>query len=206
MPDRASAAGSPLDASWKRRREAALVARGIAAASIAGIVMHVSALAGAAVLATYFVADAACSVAFARAGYVRGASRFVAAASASADLAVAYLVVRHAHAGALPLVAVSLWALATGLLETGAAAALPAVPAAAWAVALAGTGACAIGMLSLDWTNLAILGFFSVILAYGIAGTLVIAAGVYGVARIVRRASLSARPRRATSATPPRTA
>ena len=170
------------------RREAALLARGAVSALVAAAVLNVPAQAGVTILALYFAADALCASAFLLAPRTGRVTRALIVADAAADILVGALVVQHAQAGTVLLVVVALWALATGLLEFGTALAIPRIPACAWAVALLGASSCALGIALLDWTNLAILGFFYVLAAYAAGAGLVLAAGAVAATRAARDA------------------
>jgi len=51
------------------------------------------------------------------------------------------------------IVIVSNWAIATGVLEIGAAVLMPRVPALAWMIGAVGLLSCVAGIAALDWTD-----------------------------------------------------
>ena len=95
---------------------------------------------------------------------------------------------------ALLILVVSLWAIATGILEVIAAVFVRRIAALSWGIALVGVASCAAGIVMLDWRNLAEIGLLYAFAAYAlIAGILLRHARHRARARVPPRARLSAR-------------
>jgi uncharacterized membrane protein HdeD (DUF308 family) len=176
--------------SW---RWAALVGRGVIAilAGIAAFVVSVNA--ARALLVAYFVADGALALILASRARIpsRIPARFrvLIGAAGVVDLVVALLLVKYAPAGQLLILIVSMWAIATGMLEFIAAILIPKVTALSWAIALVGVASCALGIAVIDLTNLAEIGVLTIFAVYTVtAGILFVAFGI-ALARAFRRPS-----------------
>ena len=156
-----------------------LVVRGLVAiaAGIAGFA--ISPQAAKVMLAAYFAADGLLALGLAaRLHGVRG-SRLLIAADGVVDLVVAVLLFVYAPSETLLILIVSLWAIATGLLEFLAAVFIARIPALSWVIALIGIASCAVGIVLVDRTDLAEIGLLYFFAAYAvIAGVLFVTAGV----------------------------
>ncbi|HTD36599.1 MAG TPA: hypothetical protein VK669_03710 [Candidatus Limnocylindrales bacterium] len=172
-------------ASW---RWGLLVVRGLVAiaAGIAGFA--ISPQAGKVMLAAYFAADGLLALGFAvRLHGLRGL-RLLMAADGVVDLVVAVLLFAYVPNERLLILIVSLWAIATGVLEFIAAVFVARIPALSWGIALIGIASCAVGIFLVDRTDLAEIGLLYFFAAYAlIAGVLFVTAGVV-LARAFRAA------------------
>lgn len=170
-----------------------MVLRGVVAilAGIAGFV--ISPDAAKALLVAYFLADGLLTLLFGARLQVAGRSRLLIIADGFLDLVVALLLVTRAPSVPLLIMIVSLWAIATGILESLAAVFIPRFSALSWAVALVGAITCALGIVMIDWNNLAEIGLLYFFATYAvIAGVLFVAFGI-ALARAVGQAR-TARP------------
>jgi uncharacterized membrane protein HdeD (DUF308 family) len=178
-------AAAGIHVSW---RWVALVLRGLVAIA-AGIAAFQIALDTAkALLVGYFVADGLLALVLAARLHVPVRSRALVGASGVVDLVVAALLLGYAASEPLLFLIVSLWAIATGLLEFVAAILIPRITALSWAIALVGVASCGLGVAVLDWNNLAEIGLLYVFATYAIiAGILFVTFGIV-LARAFRRA------------------
>ena len=81
---------------------------------------------------------------------------------------VAVVLVTRAPNTPLLILIVSLWAIATGILEVLVAVFVPRFSTLSWAIALAGVVSCALGIVMLDWNNLAEIGLLYFFAAYAV--------------------------------------
>jgi uncharacterized membrane protein HdeD (DUF308 family) len=163
-------------ASW---RWGLLVVRGLVgiAAGIAGFA--ISPQTGKVMLAAYFAADGLLALGFALRLHGPRAMRLLIAADGIVDLVVAVLLFAYAPGEKLLILIVSLWAIATGVLEFIAAVFVARIPALSWGIALIGIASCAVGIFLVDRTDLAEIGLLYFFAAYAlIAGVLFLTAGV----------------------------
>jgi uncharacterized membrane protein HdeD (DUF308 family) len=163
-------------ASW---RWGILVVRGLVAiaAGIAGFA--ISPQAGKMMLAAYFAADGLLAIGLAARLHGAPGSRLLIAADGIVDLVVAVLLFAYAPSETLLILIVSLWAIATGLLEFVAAVFVSRIPALSWGIALIGIASCAVGIFLVDRTDLAEIGLLYFFAAYAlIAGVLFLTAGI----------------------------
>jgi uncharacterized membrane protein HdeD (DUF308 family) len=162
--------------SW---RWVALVLRGVVAFAAGIAAFEISADAAKALLIGYFVADGVLALVLAARLHVPVRSRVLVAADGVVDLAVAVLLLAYAPSVPLLILIVSLWAIATGLLEVLAAVLIPRITALSWGIALAGVASCAFGIATIDWTNFAEIGLLYVFAVYAIiAGVLFVTLGI----------------------------
>lgn len=183
-------------ASW---RWGILVVRGLVAiaAGISGFA--ISPQAGKVMLAAYFAADGLLAIALAARLHGLRGTRLLIGADGVVDLVVAVLLFAYAPNEALLFLIVSLWAIATGVLEFLAAVFVARIPALSWGIALIGIASCAVGIVLVDRTDLAEIGLLYFFAVYAlIAGALFLTAGVV-LARAFRPAQPSATDDRAAS-------
>jgi hypothetical protein len=174
-----------IHVSW---RWVALVLRGLVAIAAGIAAFEVSTGAAKTLMAAYFAADGVLSLVLAVRLHVPFGSRLLVAADGLVGLVVAVLLFAYAPGVPLLILIVSLWAIATGVLEFIAAVFIPRISALSWGIALIGVASCAAGIVMLDWTNLAEIGLLYLFAAYAIvAGLLFIALGIV-VARALRTA------------------
>ena len=149
-------------------RTTLLVVRG-AAAIAAGIAALIAPrVAAKTLLAAYLAADGLLGLGLAARLRVRRRARLLFAVDGVLDVAVAILLFSWEPANGVLVMIVAIWAMATGAMEIAASIFLPRVPALAWTVALAGVASCAIGVVALDWTNLAEIGLLYLFAAYAL--------------------------------------
>ena len=163
----------------RRPRTALLVVRGGAAiaAGIAALLAPRSA--AKALLAGYLAADGLLGMGFAARLHVRRRARILFFVDGLVDLGVAILLFSWGPPSGVLVMIVAIWAMATGVVEIAASIFLPRLPALAWTVALAGVASCAIGVVALDWTDLAEIGLLYLFAAYAlIVGVLFAIVGV----------------------------
>ncbi len=162
-----------------RQRSLPLIVRGGVAIGAGIAALLVSATAGTILLSSYFVVDGFLTVALAARMPERRRVRWLLRADGIADIVVAVLLVVWAPNVAMLVLVVSIWAIGTGLLEIAVAIFLPRWPALAWAIGIIGLASCVIGVVAVDWTDLAEIGLLYLFGAYAIvAGVLFVAVGV----------------------------
>jgi uncharacterized membrane protein HdeD (DUF308 family) len=169
--------------SW---RWVVLVLRGVVAIAAGIAAFEISAGAAKALLAAYFAADGVLALVLAARLHVPLGSRLLVAADGVVGLVVAVLLVAYAPGIPLLILIVSLWAIATGVLEFVAAVFIPRISALSWGIALIGVASCGVGIVMLDWTNLAEIGLLYFFAAYAIIAGLLFLALAIAVARAVR--------------------
>lgn len=162
-----------------RQRSLPLIVRGGVAIGAGIAALLVSATAGTILLSSYFVVDGFLTVALAARMPERRRVRWLLRADGIADIVVAVLLVVWAPNVAMLVLVVSIWAIGTGLLEIAVAIFLPRWPALAWVIGIIGLASCVIGVVAVDWTDLAEIGLLYLFGAYAIvAGVLFVAVGV----------------------------
>jgi uncharacterized membrane protein HdeD (DUF308 family) len=165
-----------IHVSW---RWVVLVLRGLVAIAAGIAAFTISVGAAKSLLAAYFAADGILAFVLAARLHVPAGSRLLIAADAVVDLAVAVVLVAYAPGIPLLILIVSLWAIATGVLEFVAAVFIPRISALSWGIALVGIASCGIGIVMIDWNNLAEIGLLYFFAAYAIvAGLLFLTLGV----------------------------
>ena len=162
--------------SW---RWLALVLRGVVAIAAGIAAFEISVVAAKLLLACYFFVDGALTLSYALRLHERLRTRLLIGVDGAIDLVVAVLLVTYVPSIALLILVVSLWAIATGLLEVVVAVFVRRVQALSWGIALIGVASCAFGIVMVDWTNLAEIGLLYVFAAYAlITGLLFLTLGI----------------------------
>jgi uncharacterized membrane protein HdeD (DUF308 family) len=162
-----------------RRRWYALILRGLVAVAAGIAAVTISAAVGKALLVGYLVLDGLLALTLAFTLSMPRRSRLLFGADGTVDAIVAAALVFLAPTTATLVVIVSNWAIATGVLEIGAAVLMPRVPGLAWMVGAVGLLSCCAGFVVLDRTDLSILGVLYVFGAYAlVVGGLFVTFGV----------------------------
>lgn len=162
--------------SW---RWLALVLRGVIAIAAGIAAFTISVEAAKLLLACYFFVDGVLAISYAVRMHERLRTRALVAIDGAIDLVVAVLLVTYVPSVALLILVVSLWAIATGLLEVVVAVFVRRIPALSWGIALIGVASCAVGIVMLDWTSLAEIGLLYAFAAYAlVAGLLFLTLGI----------------------------
>lgn len=151
-----------------RRRWYALILRGLVAVAAGIAAVTISPVVGKALLIGYLVLDGLLALTLAFTLSIPRRSRLLFGADGTVDAIVALALVFLAPSTATLVVIVSNWAIATGVLEIGAAVLMPRVPALAWMIGAAGLLSCCAGIVALDWTDLSIFGVLYVFGAYAL--------------------------------------
>ena len=151
-----------------RRRWYALMLRGLIAVAAGIAAVTISAAVGKALLVGYLVLDGLLAVTLAFTLSIPRRSRVLFGADGLVDAIVAFALIVWAPTTATLIVIVSNWAIATGVLEIGAAVLMPRVPALAWMIGAVGLLSCCAGIAVLDWTDLSIVGILYVFGAYAV--------------------------------------
>lgn len=151
-----------------RRRWYALMLRGAIAVAAGIAAVTISAAVGKALLVGYLVLDGLLAVTLAFTLSIPRRSRLLFGADGLVDAIVAVALIVWAPTTATLIVIVSNWAIATGVLEIGAAVLMPRVPALAWMIGAVGLLSCCAGIAVLDWTDLSIVGILYVFGAYAL--------------------------------------
>jgi uncharacterized membrane protein HdeD (DUF308 family) len=151
-----------------RRRWIALILRGLVAVAAGIAAVTISPAVGKALLIGYLVLDALLALTLAFTLSIPRRSRLLFGADGTVDAIVAVALIFVAPTTATLVIIVSNWAIATGVLELGAAVLMPRVPALAWMVGAAGLLSCVLGFVALDWTDLSIFGVLYVFAAYAV--------------------------------------
>jgi uncharacterized membrane protein HdeD (DUF308 family) len=139
----------------------------------------ISAAVGKALLVGYLVLDGLLALTLAFTLSMPRRSRLLFGADGTVDAIVAAALVFLAPTTATLVVIVSNWAIATGVLEIGAAVLMPRLPGLAWMVGAVGLLSCCAGFVVLDRTDLSILGVLYVFGAYAlVVGGLFVTFGV----------------------------
>lgn len=163
-----------------------LVSRGVIAIAAGIAAIEISIVAAKELLAAYFFADGILTLVLAARLHVPRRSRALIAGDGVVDVVVGILLLAWAPGVPVLILIVSLWAIATGVLEFLAAVLIPRFPVLSWAIALVGAVSCAIGITMLDWTNVAEIGLLYFFASYTfIAGALFVAFGIV-LARALR--------------------
>jgi uncharacterized membrane protein HdeD (DUF308 family) len=156
-----------------------LVLRGAVAIAAGIAAFAISVDAAKLLLACYFFLDGALTLVFAVRLHAAIWTRALIAVDGAIDLVVAVLLAAFVPSIALLILVVSLWAIATGILEVIAAVFVRRIPALSWGIALVGVASCAAGIVMLDWRNLAEIGLLYAFAAYAlIAGILFVTLGI----------------------------
>ena len=162
-----------------RSRIVPLITRGGVAIAAGIAALLVSPAAGTVLLASYFIVDGGLALSLAARMSERRRVRWLLRADGIADIVVAALLAVWAPNVAMMVLIVSIWAIGTGLLEIAVAIFLPRWPALAWTIAIVGLLSCVIGVVAVDWTDLAEIGLLYLFGSYAIvAGVLFITVGV----------------------------
>lgn len=162
-----------------RRRWYALILRGLVAVAAGIAAVTISAAVGKALLVGYLVLDGLLALTLAFTLSMPRRSRLLFGADGTVDAIVAIVLVFLAPTTATLVVIVSNWAIATGVLEIGAAVLMPRLPGLAWMVGAVGLLSCCAGFVVLDRTDLSILGVLYVFGAYAlVVGGLFVTFGV----------------------------
>ncbi len=165
-----------IHVSW---RWLALVLRGAVAIAAGIAAFTISVAAAKLLLACYFFVDGVLAIVFAARLRERLRTRLLIAVDGAIDLVVAVLLVVYVPSVALLVLVVSLWAIATGLLEVVVAVFVRRAPALSWGIALIGVASCAAGIVLIDWTSFAEIGLLYVFAAYALtAGVLFVTLGI----------------------------
>ncbi len=174
-----------------RRRWYALILRGLVAVAAGIAAVTISAAVGKALLIGYLVLDGLLALTLAFTLSIPRRSRLLFGADGTVDAIVALALAFLAPTTATLVVIVSNWAIATGVLEIGAAVLMPRVPALAWMIGAAGLLSCCTGIVALDWTDLSIFGVLYVFGAYAVVvGGLFVTFG-FMLLRAVRTAEIT---------------
>lgn len=177
-----------------RRRWYALILRGLVAVAAGIAAVTISAAVGKALLVGYLVLDGLLALTLAFTLSMPRRSRLLFGADGTVDAIVAAALVFLAPTTATLVVIVSNWAIATGVLEIGAAALMPRVPGLAWMIGAVGLLSCCAGIVALDWTDLSIFGVLYVFAAYAlVVGGLFVTFG-FMLLRAVRAAEAARKP------------
>ncbi len=151
-----------------RRRWYALILRGLVAVAAGIAAVTISAAVGKALLVGYLIIDGLLALTLAFTLSIPRRSRVLFGADGLVDAVVAFALIVWAPTTATLVVIVSNWAIATGVLEIGAAVLMPRIPALAWMIGAAGLLSCCAGIAALDWTDLSIVGILYVFGAYAV--------------------------------------
>jgi uncharacterized membrane protein HdeD (DUF308 family) len=162
-----------------RRRWYALILRGVVAVAAGITAFTISPTVGKALLVGYLIIDALLAVMLAFTLTMPRRSRLLFGADGIVDAIVAVALIVWAPTTATLVIIVSNWAIATGVLEIGAAILMPKVQGLAWMIGAAGLLSCVAGIAALDWTDLSIVGVLYVFAAYAlVAGGLFLTFGI----------------------------
>jgi uncharacterized membrane protein HdeD (DUF308 family) len=162
-----------------RRRWYALILRGVVAVAAGITAFTISPAVGKALLVGYLIIDALLAVMLAFTLTMPRRSRLLFGADGIVDAIVAVALIVWAPTTATLVIIVSNWAIATGVLEIGAAILMPKVQGLAWMIGAAGLLSCVAGIAALDWTDLSIVGVLYVFAAYAlVAGGLFLTFGI----------------------------
>jgi uncharacterized membrane protein HdeD (DUF308 family) len=156
-----------------------IILRGAVAIAAGFAAFSISADAAKLLLACYFFVDGVLTIVFAARLQERLPTRLLIGFDGAVDLVVAVLLVAYAPSVALLILIVSLWAIATGILEVVAAVFARRIPALSWGIALVGVASCAAGIVLFDLTSLAEIGLLYAFAAYAlVAGVLFLTLGI----------------------------
>ena len=165
-----------MHVSW---RWIVFVLRGVIAIAAGITAFTISVDAAKMLFAAYFVVDGVLTIVLAVRLAIPRRSRLLIGADGIIDLVVAGLFFAYAPNTTILILAVALWAIATGVLEFFAALFIPKIPALSWGIALVGIASCAVGIVVIDWTNLAEIGLLYFFATYAIiAGGLFVSLGI----------------------------
>lgn len=163
-----------------RRRWYALILRGVVAVAAGIAAFTISAQVGKALLVGYLILDALLAVMLAFTMSMPRRSRLLFGADGTVDAIVAFALIVWAPTTTTLVIIVANWAIATGVLEVGAAILMPKVQGLAWMIGAAGLLSCVAGIVALDWTDLSIVGVLYVFAAYAlVVGGLFVTFGIY---------------------------